>query len=147
MFRFRLQSVLDVKIMLEGLAKTNLASQQRVLEKEKEELLAIRLQKNRLIETLREAGGKRISLADLVLDTAGVKQWLKCEEVQAGRVAEAAAESDRQREALLAAAQKRKAMEILKAKKVQQHQAHADLLERAAIDEMAIVRHQRRERD
>lgn len=147
MFRFRLQSVLDVKIMLEGLAKTSLASQQRVLEREKEELLAIRLQKNRLIETLRETGGKRVSLADLVLNTAGVKHCLQCEEAQEGRVAQAAAESDRQREALLAAAQKRKAMEILKAKMGQKHQAHADLLERAAIDEMAIVRHQRRERD
>lgn len=147
MFRFRLQSVLDVKVMREGQAQTSLAKQQRLLAQEEEELQTIRLRKDELIETLRETRGKGVSLADLMLDTAGVKQWLQRQEVQEGRVAAAVAESDRQREALLAAAQERKAMEILKEKMARKHQDHANLLERAAIDEMAIVRHRRRDGD
>jgi flagellar export protein FliJ len=147
MFRFRLQSVLDVKIMQEDMAQSNFAHQQEALAKEKEGLLAIQQQKKQLIDTLRDTRGKRISLADLLLNTTGVKQCLKCEELQQTRVHLAAAESDRQRGALLEAAQKRKAMEILKTKMQQKHQFAAEQLERAAIDEMAIVRHQRRERD
>ena len=147
MFRFRLQSVLDVKIMQEDMAQSNFSNQQRVLDKEKEDLLAIQRHKKALIDTLRDTRGKRVSLSELVLHAVGVEQCMKSEERQAGRVREAAAESDRQREALLEAAQKRKAMEVLKTKMQQKHQFDADLLERAAIDEMAIVRHQRREED
>ena len=146
MYRFRLQSVLDVKIMLEDVAQTNFANQQKVLDKEKEDLRAIEQQKNELIDALRRTQGKRISLSEIVLNTSGVKQCLKSAEIQQGRVREATAESDRQREALLDAAQKRKAMEILKSKMEQKHHLDAGLLERAAIDEMAIVRHQRREK-
>jgi flagellar export protein FliJ len=147
MFRFRLQSVLDVKIMQEDMAQSNFARQQDALTKEKEDLLAIQQQKEQLINTLRETRGQRISLPDLLLNTTGVKQCLKCEALQQTRVHQAAVESDRQRGALIEASQKRKAMEILRTKMQQKHQFAAEQLERAAIDEMAIVRHQRRERD
>ena len=38
-------------------------------------------------------------------------------------------------------------MEILKTKQFEQHQSDANLLERTAIDEMAIVRHNRRKEE
>jgi flagellar export protein FliJ len=147
MFRFPLQSVLDVKIMQEDMAQSQFARQLEALAKEREDLLAIQQQKKQLIDTLRDTRGKRISLPEFLLDTTGVKQCLKGEEMQQTRVQRAAAESDRQREALLEAAQKRKAMEIMKTKMQQKHHVAAEQLERAAVDEMASVRHQRRERD
>lgn len=147
MFRFPLQSVLDVKIMLEDLAQTEWTNQKKALEREQEELLAIQERKSRLIETLRETRGRKVTASEIALSASGVEHCLRSEALQEGRIRDAAAASERKREALVDAARNRKAMETLKEKMALKHRDRIGLVENAAMDEMAIVRDQRREKN
>ena len=51
------------------------------------------------------------------------------------------------KEALFDAIKKRKSMEILKTRQYDQHQSDLNLIERTAIDEMVLVRHNRKKEE
>jgi flagellar export protein FliJ len=70
--------------------------------------------------------------------------YRKQEEIQREQVKEAVKRVDLKREALFEAMKQRKSMEKVKSRRFEQHLAETDLLERTAIDEMVIVRHNRR---
>jgi flagellar export protein FliJ len=81
------------------------------------------------------------------MNTEYIRQCLKSETFQKEQVEEAKRMTELKKEALFEAIKKRKSMEILKTRHYNQHQSEVNLLERNAIDEMVIVRHNRKKEE
>jgi flagellar protein FliJ len=145
MFNFKLQSILNVRKTQEDKLLQEFSEKQKELHKEKEHLESIQRQKMLLIDNLRNVQGKTVNVAEIVMNTDGIKRYQKSETLQKEQVGEATKRVDEKKEALFEAIKKRKTMETLKTKQLDRYQTEANLLERTAIDEMAIVRHNRRE--
>lgn len=146
MFNFRFQNVLDVRKIYEEKALAEFAAQQQELQKEQEALKKIEEQKLKLINDIRDMQGKSLNIFEIVLGSSNFKQCRKRESEQKERIAEEKKKTDRKREELLEASKKRKMMEKLRSNDFEKFSALSNLLEQAAIDEMAIVRHKRRSR-
>lgn len=145
MFRFKLQSILDVRKILEDKVLIDYSELQKVLRKEEACLQTIRQQKMDLIDALRGIQGKTVNVSEITSHSLSIQQCQKSEEIQTERVREASDRTDNKRVELLEAAKKRKAMEILKAHTLEKYLSADNLRERSAIDEMAIIRHKRGE--
>jgi flagellar export protein FliJ len=147
MFRFRLQGILDVRRILEDKVLIDFSEHQKVLRNEKECLQTIQQQKMDLIDELRGIQGKTVNVSEITSHSLSIQRCQKSEEVQTERVREASDRADKKKVELLEAAKKRKAMEILKTHTFEKYLSENNLRERSAIDEMAIVRHKRREEE
>ena len=145
MFNFKLQSILNVRITQEDKLLQEFSDKQKELRKENEHLKCIQQEKMLLIDELRNVQGKTVNVAEIAMNTASIKRYQKNETLQKEQVREASKKVEEKREALFDAIKKRKALENLKSKQYELHQSEANLLERTTIDEMAIVRHNRRE--
>jgi flagellar export protein FliJ len=144
MFKFNLQTVLDVRIMLEDQSLQEFFEKQKEFQRENERLQSIRLQKNMIVDELHKVQGKPVNVSEIKMDMEYIKQCMKRETLQQEQVKEAEKMTGIKREALLNAIKKRKSMEILKARRFDEHQSHLNLIERTAIDEMALIRHNRK---
>jgi flagellar export protein FliJ len=100
-----------------------------------------------LVDELRNAQGKTVNISEITMNTDGIKRYQKFEALQKEQVREATQKVEEKRTALFQAIKKRKTLENLKSKHLELHQSEAHMLERTAIDEMAIVRHNRREQE
>jgi flagellar FliJ protein len=147
MFNFKLQTILDVRKTLEDKGLQEFSQQQRELQKENERLQSIQLQKTALIDELRNVQGKTVNISEITMNAEYTKQCMKSEALQKEQVEEAEKMVEIKRETLLEAMKKRKSMEILKTKRYNQHRSDLNLIERTAIDEMAIVRHNRKKQE
>jgi flagellar export protein FliJ len=147
MFNFKLQTILDVRKTLEDKVLQEFSQQQKELQKENEQLQSIQLQKTALIDELRNVKGKTVNIYEITAKAEYTRQCMKSEELQKEQVKEAARMTDIKKEALFDAIKKRKSMEILKTRQHNQHQSDLNLLERTAIDEMALVRHNRKKEE
>lgn len=144
MFHFELQTILDVRKTLEDKVLQEFSRQQRELQKENEQLQAIQRQKRALIDELRDVQGKTVNVTEITMNAEWMKGCLKSEEFQEEQVKRAAQMTNMKKEALFDAIKKRKSMEILKTKQFNQHQLDLNLAERTAMDEIALVRHNRK---
>ena len=144
MFSFRLQTILDVRKAIEDKVLYEFSEQQKELHKETDHLQSIQQQKLSLIDRLRKMKGTTLNISEITMNSAGIKRCQKIETIQKERVKEAAKKVEMKREILLEATKKRKAMEILKTRQYEKHQSDTNLLERTEIEEMVIVRHNRR---
>jgi len=147
MFNFRLQTVLDVRKTMEDKALSEFSEQQRELKKEKEVFQSIRQKKNELVDALREIQGKKVSISEITMNSDSIKRCQKNEAIQKERVQEAKIKVNMKKKELIEATKKRKTMEILKSKQLGKYQFEAGVLERTAIEEMVIVRHNRRKQE
>jgi flagellar protein FliJ len=147
MFNFRLQTILDVRKTMEDKALSEFSEQKKEFQKEKEILRSIQNQKKKLIDALREIQGKTVNISEINTNSESIKRCQKNEAVQKERVLEAKKRVNIKREELLDATKKRKAMEILKSKQFERYKSDANIVERTAVDEMVIVRHNRMERE
>lgn len=147
MFNFKLQTILDVRKTLEDKVLREFSEQQKELQRENERLQSIQRQKMALIDELRNVQGKKVNVSELTMNTEYIQQCLNREALQKEQVKEAARIVDIKKEALFDAIKKRKSMEILKTKQYNQHQSDLNLLERTAIDEMALVRYNRKKEE
>ncbi len=100
-----------------------------------------------LVDELRNVQGKTVNVTEITMNTDGIKRYQRFEALQKEQVREATKKVEEKRTALFEAIKKRKSLENLKCKHSELHQSEANLLERTAIDEMAIVRHNRREQE
>lgn len=146
MFNFRLQTVLDVRKTFEEKALAEFSEQQKEFLKEKDALKTIEQQKIKLIDAIRKIQGKSVNIYEIILKSSSIKQCHKKEAIQKQRVYEASQKVDKKREELIETSKKRKIMEILKTKQFEKYKTDLGMIERAAIDEMAIVLHNRREK-
>jgi flagellar export protein FliJ len=147
MFNFKLQSVLNVRITQEDKLLQEFSEKQKELCKEHEHLKSIQQDKMMLVDELRNVQGKTVNVTEIAMNTDGIKRYQKFEALQKEQVREATKKVEEKRTALFEAIKKRKTLENLKSKHFELHQSEANLLERTAIDEMAIVRHNRREQE
>jgi flagellar export protein FliJ len=147
MFNFELQTLLDVRKTLEDKVLQEFSQQQRELQRENEQLHSIQRQKRALIDELREVQGKTVNVTEITMNAECIKGCLKNEELQKEQVRKAARMTEIKKEALFDAIKKRKSMETLKTKQYNQHQTDLNLVERNAIDEMALVRHNRKKEE
>jgi flagellar export protein FliJ len=145
MFNFKLQSVLNVRITQEDKILQEFSEKQKELRKEHEHLKFIQQEKMLLVDELRNVQGKTVNVTEITMTTNSIKRYQKYEALQKEQVREATKKVEEKRVALFEAIKKRKSLENLKSKHFELHQSEANLLERTAIDEMAIVRHNRRE--
>jgi len=147
MFNFKLQTILDVRKTLEDKVLQAFSQQQKELQRENEQLQSIQRQKMALIDELRNVQGKTVNVSEITMNAEYIKQCLKSEGLQKEQVQKAVRMTEIKKDALLDAIKKRKSMEILKTKQYNQHQYDLNLLERNAIDEMALVRHNRKKEE
>jgi flagellar export protein FliJ len=147
MFNFKLQTILDVRKIMEEKFLQEFSQQQRECQKENERLQTIQQQKTALIEELRNVQGKSVNVSEITMNVEHIKQCIKKEAVQQEQVKEAERLTEVKKEALFEAIGKRKSMENLRARQFGQHQSDMNLIERTAIDEMAIVRHNRKKEE
>lgn len=147
MFNFKLQTILDVRKTLEDKTLQEFSQQRRKLQTENERLQSIQQQKRALIDELRNVQGKSVNVSEITMNAEWTQQCLKSETLQKEQVKEAARMTDIKKEALFDAIKKRKSMETLKAKQYKEHQSDLNLIERTAIDEMVIVRHNRKKEE
>jgi flagellar protein FliJ len=144
MFKFKLQTILDVRKMLEDKSLQEFTQKQKEFQRENEQLQSIQQQKTVIIDELRNVQGKTVNVSEIKMNVDYMKQCLKRETLQIEQVKEAEKMAKIKKEALFDAIKKRKSMEILKARQFDQHQSHLNLIERTAIDEMALIRHNRK---
>jgi len=144
MFKFKMQTILDVRKMLEDKSLQEFAQKQKEFQRENEQLQSIQRQKTVIIDELRNVQGKTVNVSEIKMNVDYMKQCLKRETLQQEQVKEAEKMAKIKKEALFDAIKKRKSMEILKARQFDQHQSHLNLIERTAIDEMALIRHNRK---
>jgi flagellar FliJ protein len=144
MFHFKLQTVLDVRKTLEDKVLQEFSKQQKELQRENEQLQSIQRQKTALIDELRNVQGKTVNVSEIKMNAEFIKQCLKSEALQQEQVKETKRITDIKKEALFDAIKKRKSMETLKTKQYKQHRYDLTLVERTAIDEMVLVRHNRK---
>ncbi len=147
MFRFKLQTILDVRKIMENKILIDFSEHQKAVRQEEETLQTIHRQKSGLMDELRGLQGKKVNVTEITDNALRMKACRESEEIQAERLREATEKAEKKREELLEAAKKRKAMEILKAKKLDQYEFDQNMKEQSAIDEMAIVRHKRGEEE
>jgi len=145
MFNFKLQTILDVRKTFEDEILSDFTEQQKAVRKEEAHLLSIKDKISGLIDILRNIQGKTVSVFDISMNTAGIKNYRVQEDIQKQRVDEAIKILNIKKEALLEAIKKRKAIETLKTKHYEKYQSEVNLIEQAANDEMSIVRHIRKE--
>jgi flagellar protein FliJ len=143
MFIFKLQSVLNVRKTMEEKAVSQYTDQQHVLQKEKEAFQTIREQKRDLITALKNIQGKTVNVLEIAVNSECIDQCRKDELIQQERIREAKRKVDSKRNELLEAMKQRKAMEILKSRHLEEYKSNIDMMERAATDEMVIVRYNR----
>jgi flagellar export protein FliJ len=147
MFNFKLQTILDVRKTLEEKVLQEFSEQQKELQRENEQLQFIQQQKMSLIDEMRNVKGKTVNVTEITMNAEYIQQCLKSEARQKEQVKEAVRMTDIKKEALFNAIKKRKSMEILKTKQYNQHQSDLNLVEQTAIDEMMIVRHNRKKEE
>jgi flagellar export protein FliJ len=147
MFNFKLQTILDVRKTLEDKVLQEFSQKQKELQRENEQLLSIQMQKTALIDELRNVQGKTVKVSEIKMNAEYTRKCMKSEELQKEQVKEAEKMADIKKEALFDAIKKRKSMEILKTRQYNQHQSDLNLVERTAIDEMALVRHNRKKEE
>jgi flagellar protein FliJ len=144
MFKFKLQTILDVRKILEDKSLQEFSQKLKEFQRENEQLQSIHRQKTAIIDDLRNVQGKTVNVSEIKMNMEYIKQCLKRESLQQEQVKEAEKMATIKKEALFDAVKKRKSMEILKARQFDQHQSNLNLIERTAIDEMALIRHNRK---
>jgi flagellar export protein FliJ len=147
MFNFKLQTILDVRKMLEDKFLQEFSQQQREFQREHERLQSIQRQKTVLIDELRNVQGKTVNVSELTMNVENIKHCLKGEARQQEQVREAERLTEIKKETLFDAIEKRKSMETLKTRQYDQHQSDLNLIERTAIDEMAMVHYNRKKEE
>jgi len=146
MFTYNLQSVLEYRQSIEEKKLTDFSVQERVLQKEKENLKEIREKQRLLVEELKARKDKECDSRDIVLSLAFMDELQKRENRQLDVVREATALFEEKRKDLLEAVKKRKMMEIHKEYQFREYRADLALSERRATDDLSIQRFVRRER-
>jgi flagellar export protein FliJ len=144
MFNFKLKTILDVRRTLEEKVLQEFSQQQRELQRENERLQSIQRQRIALIAELRNVQGKTVNISEIKTNAEYIKQCLKSEALQQEQVKEAARMTDIKKEDLFDAIKKRKCIEILQTRQYNKHQYDLNLIERTAIDEMVLIRHNRK---
>lgn len=140
MFTFKLQSVLNYRQSIEEKKLLEFATGQMRLEQEQDRLSEIRKEKAMLLEQWKALLGKTFHAADISLYHA-YHEIFKEKDIRQSEVVHQAGEAvNCLRETLLEAVQKRKVMDNLSARQLQDYQKKMAAIERGIADETAVMR-------
>lgn len=145
-FKFRLQTVLEMREREEEVAARELAEAMRILEAEKTKLHELRmLEADALAEYHRMQGEGRLDLQAIQWFQAYSMRLASSIREQAQVVEAADHEAEKRRAALMQAAQAKQVLQKLKEQAKADHQKAMDAEEAKQLDEIATQRYQRRD--
>lgn len=143
-FKYKLQSILEIKKKKEEEEKEKLAKLFRKLAEEEQKLDDLKSQESLTREELRKAQIKgNVDLNKVKMHHAYLKKLENLIINQQIYIKEVEAEIERQRNALIKATQEKKTYEKLKEKHLERFIEEAEKEERKFIDELATMRHHR----
>ena len=145
MYKFRLESVLRHRKLIEEDLQKKLGALKRQLFDEKERLSHFEQVRNRFSGELQQKQVKSISVSDILLYTGFIQQVSKEIEKQSEKIVEAQENLDQKREELIGAMKNRKMIDRLKEKGLKAHMKEISKKELSLINEVAINIFNRRE--
>ncbi len=145
MFTFKLQSVLDARKTKEEQVLAEFIEQTNKLEREKETLTGMGVEKERLLQRLREQKDRLLRPADVELQLSYIKVWNRKIALQRNLILKLGQELEKKRRNLMDIMKDRKILENLKERHLKEHRLQQNLQERITADETAVLRHERKE--
>lgn len=145
MFVFKLQAVLDTKMIIEEQKLTEFSTKKNQLNEELKVLNHIQQERILLVDQLRDSQHLIRHLRDIELQLTYIEVCTEKEKMQQIVVAKVTNEVEEKRIALLEAMKERKVLENLKNRDMEEYMASEALQERITTDETAILRFRRTE--
>lgn len=142
-FVFKLQSLLDVKIQLEDVIKTELGKSIRHLEIQKSIYNDMETEREDIISLFNSSSGKGIRVNKLREYSAYISILKQRLEEQKENVNCAVENVDKNREQLLKIVKEKKILEKLKSKKLEEYMKEQSKLEQRVIDEITSYKYSR----
>ena len=141
-FKFKLQSVLDLKFDIEEEEKRKLADVMQLQEREEQKLMSMQARQAQLIAELKKKQGEgAINITELQMYARGIEKLKNDIIGQQLRLKEVAIMLDEQRKRLITATQERKIYEKLKEKQQQAFKEEEEYKEKLLIDELATLKY------
>jgi len=145
-FTFKLQSVLDARKTKEEQVLAEFIEQTKALGKEKETLVGMELEMERLLQGLRKEKDRLLRPGDVELQLAYIKAWNRKIALQRTLIRKLNQDLEHKRCNLLGVMKDRKILENLKERHLEEYKMQQTSLERITADETAVLRHERKER-
>ena len=139
MFKFKLQALLDYRKSIEEKLFLEFSDKLRQLEGEKDVLKGLKKKRFGLIDQLTRMQDDRMSVAEISLYYSCLSYTKNMQIGQEDAVGKMAKELEEKREELLDVAKKRKAIEILKEKKLAAYRSDIMSREGKELDEVGIT--------
>jgi len=140
MFKFPLQTVLEYRTILEERMLIRFSEAVRRMEKEQKRLDALVQKRAALVGTLKGLQESRTSVEKIAILFRGIETLHEEEKGQRGILSEASVEVEAKRQDLLEAVKKRKMLETLREKNLEDYERSLADLDRKVMDEMGILR-------
>ncbi|OPY10540.1 MAG: flagellar biosynthesis chaperone [Syntrophus sp. PtaU1.Bin005] len=140
MFKFPLQTVLEYRTILEERMLIRFSEAVRRMEKEQKRLDALVQKRADLVGTLKGLQESRTSVEKIAILFRGIETLHEEEKGQRGILSEASVEVEAKRQDLLEAVKKRKMLETLREKNLEDYERSLADLDRKVMDEMGILR-------
>ena len=138
MYKFRLEPVLKHRKLLEEDVQKDFAIVKRQLFEERERLLHLEREKDRISRELQEKQTKSMNVSDVLLYTDFIQQASREIEKQSAKVSETEKNVEQKREELVGAMKSRKAIDRLREKGFQSHVQDLSKKEQDLMNETAI---------
>jgi len=140
MFKFRLQTVLEYRTILEEKTLFRFSEAARCLDKEKRQLELLEQEKFHLVGILKDTQKNANPVENITLLVRYIGELRKRENRQQEIIREASLDLETKRKELLESVQKRKILEKLREKNLEDYQHHLADNDRKVMDEMGITR-------
>ncbi len=140
MFRFRFEQILNYRKILEEQVMQEFSEQVRDLEREKEKLHSLRAKKAALLAELMQKQAGTLTATEISLYFEYVKRLREQEVAQVVLIANREKALEEKREELVEAVKRRKIMEILRQKKLENFQKEWNHKESVELNEQGINR-------
>ena len=139
MFKFKLQVLLDYRKSIEERLSLEFSDKLRQLEGEKDILKGLKRKRSALIDQLTRMQDDRMSVAEISLYYSSLNYIKNMQNSQEDAVGKMAKELEEKREELLDVVKKRKAIEILREKKLAEYRSDIMSKEGKELDEAGIT--------
>jgi len=140
MFKFRLQTVLEYRKVLEEKMLLRFSEAVRCLDKEKRQLELLEQEKFNLVGILKDLQKNATPVENITLLVRYIGELQTRENGQWEIIREVSMDLETKRKELLESVQKRKILEKLREKNLEDYQHHLADFDRKVMDEMGITR-------
>ncbi len=140
MFKFPLQTVLEYRTILEERILIRFSEAVRRMEKEQNRLDVLVQKRVDLVGTLKDLQESRTSVEKIAILFRGIEKLHEEEKGQREILSEASVDVEAKRQDLLESVKKRKMLETLREKNLEDYERSLADLDRKVMDEMGILR-------